>query len=76
MPYTAKEEERVCAGGGMANMVAGRQEVELSSWFVPATTCMPICTHCTQYLPFLYTVYESAYNLRLEQCVSNELFCK
>ncbi|KAJ3568336.1 hypothetical protein NP233_g5773 [Leucocoprinus birnbaumii] len=29
---------------------------------------MPICTTCTTYTPFLYTVYESAYNLRLEQC--------
>ncbi|KAJ7163872.1 Arv1-like family-domain-containing protein [Mycena crocata] len=29
---------------------------------------MPICTTCTSSVPFLYTVYESAYNLRLEQC--------
>ncbi|KAF9449739.1 Arv1-domain-containing protein [Macrolepiota fuliginosa MF-IS2] len=29
---------------------------------------MPICTTCTTYTPYLYTVYESAYNLRLEQC--------
>ncbi|KAE9385776.1 Arv1-domain-containing protein [Gymnopus androsaceus JB14] len=29
---------------------------------------MPVCTTCTQGLPFLYTVYQSAYNLRLEQC--------
>ncbi|EKM78002.1 hypothetical protein AGABI1DRAFT_129784 [Agaricus bisporus var. burnettii JB137-S8] len=29
---------------------------------------MPICTTCTTYVPYLYTVYESAYNLRLEQC--------
>ncbi|KAJ7220283.1 Arv1-like family-domain-containing protein [Mycena pura] len=29
---------------------------------------MPICTVCTTAVPFLYTVYESAYNLRLEQC--------
>ena len=31
---------------------------------------MPICTSCTHQTPYLYTVYESAYNLRLEQCVS------
>lgn len=30
---------------------------------------MPICTTCTNFIPYLYTVYESAYNLRLEQCV-------
>ncbi|KNZ73368.1 Protein arv1 [Termitomyces sp. J132] len=30
---------------------------------------MPICTTCTSYVPYLYTEYESAYNLRLEQCV-------
>lgn len=30
---------------------------------------MPICTTCAAYTPYLYTVYESAYNLRLEQCV-------
>ncbi|KAJ7082854.1 Arv1-like family-domain-containing protein [Mycena belliarum] len=29
---------------------------------------MPICTTCTTRVPFLYTVYESSYNLRLEQC--------
>lgn len=29
---------------------------------------MPVCTTCKTYTPFLYTVYESAYNLRLEQC--------
>ncbi|KAF5352253.1 hypothetical protein D9757_012514 [Collybiopsis confluens] len=29
---------------------------------------MPICTTCTHWLPYLYTVYSSAYNLRLEQC--------
>ena len=29
---------------------------------------MPICTTCTNYAPFIYTVYESAYNLRLEEC--------
>jgi len=30
---------------------------------------MPICTTCTHSISHLYTVYESAYNLRLEQCV-------
>lgn len=34
---------------------------------------MPICTTCTYQLPYLYTVYESAHNLRLEQCVSDSL---
>ncbi|KAJ4480191.1 Arv1-domain-containing protein [Lentinula aciculospora] len=29
---------------------------------------MPVCTTCTSWLPYLYTVYQSAYNLRLEQC--------
>ncbi|KAF9075675.1 Arv1-like family-domain-containing protein [Rhodocollybia butyracea] len=29
---------------------------------------MPVCTTCTHWLPFLYTVYQSDYNLRLEQC--------
>ncbi|KAH7884781.1 Arv1-like family-domain-containing protein [Phlebopus sp. FC_14] len=29
---------------------------------------MPICTTCTHQISHLYTVYESAYNLRLEQC--------
>ncbi|KAF8885094.1 Arv1-like family-domain-containing protein [Gymnopilus junonius] len=29
---------------------------------------MPICTTCTHPTPYLYTVYESEYNLRLEQC--------
>ncbi|KLO13036.1 Arv1-domain-containing protein [Schizopora paradoxa] len=29
---------------------------------------MPICTTCTEFIPYLYTVYESADNLRLEQC--------
>jgi len=29
---------------------------------------MPICTTCTHPTPYLYTVYQSAYNLRLEQC--------
>ncbi|KXN82975.1 Protein arv1 [Leucoagaricus sp. SymC.cos] len=35
---------------------------------------MPICTTCTTYTPFLYTVYESAYNLRLEQCLKCHAF--
>ncbi|KAJ7650865.1 Arv1-like family-domain-containing protein, partial [Roridomyces roridus] len=29
---------------------------------------MPLCTTCTTSVPFLYTVYASAHNLRLEQC--------
>ncbi|ESK95950.1 protein arv1 [Moniliophthora roreri MCA 2997] len=29
---------------------------------------MPICTTCTHWTPYLYTVYQSAYNMRLEQC--------
>ncbi|RDB25959.1 Protein arv1 [Hypsizygus marmoreus] len=29
---------------------------------------MPICTTCTHYVSHLFTVYQSAYNLRLEQC--------
>lgn len=29
---------------------------------------MPICTSCTTPVSYLYTLYESAYNLRLEQC--------
>ncbi|KAI6155497.1 Arv1-like family-domain-containing protein [Pisolithus tinctorius] len=29
---------------------------------------MPICITCTEPTPYLYTVYDSAYNLRLEQC--------
>ncbi|PAV16445.1 Arv1-domain-containing [Pyrrhoderma noxium] len=29
---------------------------------------MPICTHCTHKISYLYTVYESATNLRLDQC--------
>ncbi|KAK2462948.1 hypothetical protein APHAL10511_005000 [Amanita phalloides] len=35
---------------------------------------MPICTTCTTYVPFLYTVYESAYNLRLEECTKCHAF--
>ena len=31
---------------------------------------MPICTSCATPTPYLYTVYDSAYNFRLEQCVS------
>lgn len=30
---------------------------------------MPVCTTCTSFLPYLYTVYQSSSNLRLEQCV-------
>ena len=37
-------------------------------------TTMPICTTCAQYVPYLYTVYQSAHNLRLEQCVSTWSF--
>lgn len=33
-------------------------------------TVMPICTTCTHAAPYLYTTYESDYNLRLEQCTS------
>ncbi|KAG9101052.1 hypothetical protein FS749_010689 [Ceratobasidium sp. UAMH 11750] len=29
---------------------------------------MPICTQCTHPVPYLYTVYQSVNNLRLEQC--------
>ncbi|KAF8629960.1 hypothetical protein AX17_005526 [Amanita inopinata Kibby_2008] len=35
---------------------------------------MPICTSCTNYIPYLYTIYESAYNLRLEQCTKCQAF--
>ncbi len=35
----------------------------------PTTTTMPICTSCTEPASYLYTVYGSQYNLRLEQCV-------
>ncbi|KAA1467170.1 Arv1-domain-containing protein [Dentipellis sp. KUC8613] len=31
---------------------------------------MPLCTTCAQPLPYLYTVYHSANNIRLEQCPS------
>ena len=36
---------------------------------------MPICTSCTHPTQYLYTVYGSADNLRLEQCVSSVLEC-
>ncbi|KAJ7470794.1 Arv1-like family-domain-containing protein [Mycena latifolia] len=35
---------------------------------------MPICTTCTTRVPYLYTVYESSYNLRLEQCANCHSF--
>jgi len=35
---------------------------------------MPICTSCTQPTPYLYTVYDSEDNLRLEQCTSCHAF--
>ncbi|KAL6298390.1 Arv1-domain-containing protein [Sparassis latifolia] len=35
---------------------------------------MPICTSCTHPTPYLYTVYQSAYNLRLEQCTACHAF--
>ncbi|KAI0090283.1 Arv1-like family-domain-containing protein [Irpex rosettiformis] len=35
---------------------------------------MPICTSCTHTIPYLYTVYNSADNLRLEQCTSCHAF--
>ncbi|GLB44833.1 putative arv1-domain-containing protein [Lyophyllum shimeji] len=35
---------------------------------------MPICTTCTSFTPHLYTVYQSAYNLRLEQCSKCQSF--
>ncbi|KAG8934079.1 hypothetical protein FRC01_005240 [Tulasnella sp. 417] len=35
---------------------------------------MPICTSCTTPVPYLYTLYESAYNLRLEQCPNCHAF--
>lgn len=34
------------------------------------TRRMPICTSCTRAVPYLYTVYPSADNLKLEKCVS------
>ncbi|KAF9648747.1 Arv1-domain-containing protein [Thelephora ganbajun] len=35
---------------------------------------MPICIHCGHPTPYLYTVYQSAYNFRLEQCPSCKEF--
>ncbi|KAI1797183.1 Arv1-domain-containing protein [Ganoderma leucocontextum] len=35
---------------------------------------MPICTSCAAPTPYLYTVYDSAYNFRLEQCTSCRAF--
>ncbi|KAH9902968.1 Arv1-domain-containing protein [Cubamyces lactineus] len=35
---------------------------------------MPICTSCAQPTPYLYTVYNSAYNFRLEQCTACHAF--
>ncbi|KAH9943689.1 Arv1-domain-containing protein [Amylocystis lapponica] len=35
---------------------------------------MPICTSCTHPTPFLYTIYNSTHNLRLEQCTACHAF--
>ncbi|KAI0314303.1 Arv1-like family-domain-containing protein [Amylostereum chailletii] len=35
---------------------------------------MPLCIHCTQPVPYLYTIYQSARNVRLEQCPSCHAF--
>ncbi|KAH9850298.1 Arv1-domain-containing protein [Lenzites betulinus] len=35
---------------------------------------MPICTSCAQPTAYLYTVYDSAYNFRLEQCTACHAF--
>ncbi|KAK7037763.1 sterol homeostasis protein [Paramarasmius palmivorus] len=35
---------------------------------------MPICTTCTHWTPYLYTVYSSAYNMRLEKCTQCHAF--
>jgi len=35
---------------------------------------MPICTNCATELSYLYTVYDTAYNLRLELCPKCETF--
>ncbi|PBL04322.1 Arv1-domain-containing protein [Armillaria gallica] len=35
---------------------------------------MPICTTCTRWTSHLHTVYESEYNLRLEQCSKCQAF--
>ena len=32
---------------------------------------MPICTNCATPTAYLYTVYDTKYNFRLEQCVSS-----
>lgn len=45
-----------------------------STSFPALGLAMPICTTCTTAVPFLYTVYESAYNLRLEQCTRCRAF--
>jgi hypothetical protein len=31
---------------------------------------MPLCTHCAESVPYLYTLYHSVNNVRLEQCPS------
>jgi len=46
------------------NRVRARKALSLTT-----ITEMPICTSCTYPIPYLYTVYESESNLRLEQCV-------
>ncbi|RPD60012.1 Arv1-domain-containing protein [Lentinus tigrinus ALCF2SS1-7] len=35
---------------------------------------MPICTSCATPTPYLYTVYDSKYNFRLEQCMHCQAF--
>ena len=30
---------------------------------------MPLCTHCAESVAYLYTLYHSVNNVRLEQCV-------
>ena len=54
-------------------LFARKVETPLFANCFPTFSCppprMPICTTCTHPIPHLYTVYESAYNLRLEQCV-------
>ncbi|EIW57494.1 Arv1-domain-containing protein [Trametes versicolor FP-101664 SS1] len=35
---------------------------------------MPICTSCAEPTAYLYTVYDSAYNFRLEQCTACHAF--
>ena len=34
---------------------------------------MTLCTNCAQAVPYLYTVYQSVNNVRLEQCVRHAL---